>query len=609
MEDAETRVMPVSDDLPPPQDGGVEEEAHARAAVEAASRPAPKLCNGIELIGEYEGSGFKEPPYIARREDGQVVQMPKLLYLVAEEIDGRKRYDEIAERVSEKFQRGLDAEMVEMLVAEKLTPLGVTQAPDGSQPDLQKIDPLLALKFRAAVIPERLVNALTTVFKPLFYPPVIAAVIGGLIAFDVWLFGFHGVAQSVRATLYQPVTILMMLGLVVLSAAFHETGHATACRYGGARPGVMGAGLYIVWPAFYTDVTDAYRLDRKGRLRTDLGGIYFNAIFILLTAAAYAVTGFEPLLLIIPLQHMEILHQLLPFLRLDGYYIVSDLTGVPDMFARIKPVLKSLIPFTKTEDSVKELKPWARVAVTVYVLMLVPLLLLFFGLTVMNMPRILATAYDSFMLTAHKIGDASALAIFVDVIQLIVLALVPLGLVITFVQLGRKALQGAWGATDGRPALRGMMIAGAGAAAAFTAYTWAPTSVYKPILPTERGTLSAAVSQIGAIPEGRPALPKQQGTQPRPAAPAKTQPGKKPRSAGSTTSTSTQPASTTETTETMTTSTTTTPSSTTPAPAQTTTQPAQTTTQPASTTPTPTTSTTTTTTTETTATTTTTAAP
>jgi putative peptide zinc metalloprotease protein len=608
MEDAETRVMPVSDDLPPPQDGGVEEEAHARAAVEAASRPAPKLCDGIELIGEYEGSGFKEPPYIARREDGQVVQMPKLLYLVAEEIDGRKRYDEIAERVSEKFQRGLDAEMVEMLVAEKLTPLGVTQAPDGSQPDLQKIDPLLALKFRAAVIPERLVNALTTVFRPLFYPPVIAAVIAGLIAFDVWLFGFHGVAQSVRATLYQPVTILMMLGLVVLSAAFHETGHATACRYGGARPGVMGAGLYIVWPAFYTDVTDAYRLDRKGRLRTDLGGIYFNAIFILLTAAAYAVTGFEPLLLIIPLQHMEILHQLLPFLRLDGYYIVSDLTGVPDMFARIKPVLKSLIPFTKTEDSVRELKPWARVAVTVYVLTLVPLLLLFFGLTIMNMPRILATAYDSFMLTAHKIGDASALAIFVDVIQLVVLALVPLGLVITFVQLGRKALQGAWGATDGRPALRGMMIAGAGAAAAFTAYTWAPTSVYKPILPTERGTLSAAVNQIEAIPQGRPALPKQQGTQPGPVAPAKSQPGKKPRGAGSTTSTSTQPTSTTETT----TSTTTTPSSTTPAPAQTTTQPAQTTTQPASTTPTPATptpTTSTTTTTETTATTTTTAAP
>jgi putative peptide zinc metalloprotease protein len=360
----------------------------------------------------------------------------------------------------------------------------------------------------------------------------------------------------------------------------------------------MGAGLYIVWPAFYTDVTDAYRLDRKGRLRTDLGGIYFNAIFILLTAAAYAVTGFEPLLLIIPLQHMEILHQLLPFLRLDGYYIVSDLTGVPDMFARIKPVLKSLIPFTKTEDSVTELKPWARAAVTVYVLTLVPLLLLFFGLTIMNMPRVFATAYDSFLLTYHKLGNASALGITVDVIQLLVLALVPLGFVITLVQLGRKGLTGAWSATDGRPALRGMLVASAGAAAAFTAYTWAPTSVYKPILPTERGTLSGAVTQIEAIPEGRPALPSRPDPQPTTTTPAKTK-DKATQARTSTTGTETGPVSTAPA---STTSTATSPAATTPAP------PAQTTTQPAETTSTTTTATSTTTTTDTTTTATTTTA-
>ena len=34
----------------------------------------PRLAAGIELIGVYEGSGFKEPPYIARREDGQIIQ-------------------------------------------------------------------------------------------------------------------------------------------------------------------------------------------------------------------------------------------------------------------------------------------------------------------------------------------------------------------------------------------------------------------------------------------------------------------------------------------------------------------------------------------------------
>jgi putative peptide zinc metalloprotease protein len=496
----------VSDSLPPPRDGGVEPE-NAQSVVQAAAAP-PRPADGIELIGEYEGSGFKDPPYIARRSDGQVVQMPKLLYLVAENADGRRSYDEIAERVTEQFGRGLDGEQVQMLVEKKLRPLGVLATPEG-QPDaqLQKLDPLLALKFRAAVVPEALVNAVTTIFRPLFFPPIVAAMLGGLVALDVWLFGFHGVAQSLRATLYDPLFILLMLGLVVLSAAFHEIGHATACRYGGARPGVMGAGIYIVWPAFYTDVTDAYRLGKGGRLRTDLGGVYFNTIFTLATAGAYFATGFEPLLLLIPLQHLEILHQFLPFIRLDGYYIVSDLTGVPDMFARIKPTLKSLLPWRETEDSVTELKPWVRVAVTAYVLILVPLLLLFLGLTVMNMPRIFATAYDSFMVTAHKLGHAGGVAIVVDVIQLIVLVLVPVGLVLTFVQLGRKAAVGAWTKTDGYPAARAGLVLAASAATAFAAYTWIPSSVYRPIQPGERGTLVGAVGQIEAVPSGRPALP------------------------------------------------------------------------------------------------------
>ena len=39
--------------------------------------------------------------------------------------------------------------------------------------------------------------------------------------------------------------LLLVLGLTVASAAFHEIGHAAACRYGGGRPGGMGAGIDI----------------------------------------------------------------------------------------------------------------------------------------------------------------------------------------------------------------------------------------------------------------------------------------------------------------------------------------------------------------------------
>src|SRR4051812_26399382 len=98
----------------------------------------PKLADGIELIGDYEGSGFKEPPSLIRRADGQVIQLPTLLYEVASRAEGRHSFDDIAAAVSRSIRRQLDAEQVQFLVDEKLRPLGVLAAADGSSPKLTK---------------------------------------------------------------------------------------------------------------------------------------------------------------------------------------------------------------------------------------------------------------------------------------------------------------------------------------------------------------------------------------------------------------------------------------------------------------------------------------
>jgi putative peptide zinc metalloprotease protein len=493
------------------------------------------VADGVELIGKYEGSGFKVAPYLARRADGQVIQLAPLLYLIAELADGERTNEEIAAAVSEAVKRGVSADNVRMLVDEKLRPLGVIAAADGSRPEFEKLDPMLALKFRAALVPPHVVRAITTVFKPLFYPLVVVAVLGSLVALDVWLFFFHGIAQSLRQTLYDPALLLLMLGLVILSAAFHECGHASACRYGGAKPGAMGAGIYIVWPAFYTDVTDAYRLNKRGRLRTDLGGVYFNVIFILGTAGAYAITGFEPLLLMIPLQHLEIIHQFLPFIRLDGYYIVSDLTGVPDMFARIRPTLASLLPWKKTSDRVKELKPWVRGVVTAYVLTVIPVLLFMFALMAYNSPRIFATGYDSFVTQYHKVsadfGSGSAFAGSFGVVQMLILLLPALGIVVTFWRTGFRLGRGIWTKTEGNPPARAASVLGIAGAAAALAYAWYPSQGdYRPIQRGERGALAGVIHQFASV-------PRPQRTGPVPKTPSTT----------STSGSTTTPTTTTET--------------------------------------------------------------
>src|SRR3954454_14220143 len=501
-EEPETEVLPVADQAPP------------SAAVPTEK---PRLAHGIDLIGKYEGSGFKEPPYIARREDGQVIQLAPLLYLIAEASDGQRTNEEIAAAVSEAIKRGVSADNVRQLVDERLRPLGVIAPADGSEPELQKGDPLLALKLRAALVPERAVNAITKVFKPLFFPPVVLAVLAGLVALDVWLFAFHGIAQSLREVLYSPALLMMMLGLVVLSAAFHECGHATACAYGGARPGVMGAGLYIVWPAFYTDVTDAYRLGKGGRLRTDLGGVYFNVVFMLVVLGVYAATGYEPLLLIIPFMHLEIIHQLLPFIRLDGYYIVSDLTGVPDMFARTRPTLASLLPWNDTSDRVNELKTWVRGVVTAYVFIVVPLLLFMFGMMVINAPRVISTAFDSFFSQYHKVQHAfdggSALTGAFGVVQMAILLLPALALVATFWMLLRRVTVGVWTPTDGKPVARAAFVVVMAGLLAFVGYLWWPNREDRTIPPGEEGTVQGAVQQFQHIDSGRPSLTPQREQQ------------------------------------------------------------------------------------------------
>src|SRR4051794_38773875 len=457
-------------------------EIQPGAAPDASTtaEPPPRLADGIELVGEYQDSGFKDPPYIVRRGDGQVIQLPKLLYQLAEQVDGTRGYDELGEALSHAIGRGVTGDMVEMLADEQLRPLGVLAAADGSSPKVEKVDPLLALKFKTAVVPEGVSRALTTIFKPLFLPPVVLAVVAGLIALDGWLLFAHGIAAPMRAVIYQPAYLLGLLGCVVLATAFHEIGHATACRYGGAKPGVMGVGIYVVWPAFYTDITDSYRLGRGGRLRTDLGGVYFNAIFALAMAGAYAATGFEPLLLVVLVQNFAILQQLLPLLRLDGYYIISDLTGVPDMLARIKPILQSLIPGREPDARVTELKPWVRRVVTAYVCTIVPVLILSFVLMIVHAPRAFATAYDSAGVQWDRIAAAPGpTAATAGVVQLALLVLPCLGMVVTSGRVGGGGWRSAGGWGGGGAARPGGVGGGAGGGGGLAAFVWWPNGDYR----------------------------------------------------------------------------------------------------------------------------------
>src|ERR671932_2667416 len=227
-------------------------------------------------------------------------------------------------------------------------------------------------------------------------------------------------------------------------------------------------------------------------------------------------------------QHIEIVHQFLPSLRLDGYYVVSDLTGVPDLFERMKPVLRSLLPWRPAEKKVEELKPWARVAVTVWVLITIPVVLYLYGILLVNAPRIFATAWDSFWKQAATLNvafaKADALNAAVSVIQILTLVLPVGGMVLSFAQTGRRLALAGWTRTQGHPLLRTGFVTLSALAVALLVGAWLPHgNNYRPIQPNDRGTVQGGFYSVHQAPAAVPGGVAP-GTLPQPAATPSTEP-------------------------------------------------------------------------------------
>ena len=416
------------------------------------SPPAPLgLGEGTQLLGRYEGSAYEQPTYLVRRDDGQVIHLSHLLYQVAALIDGERDLTDIAEVLSTQLGRHVVADNVEHLVEKKLRPSGlIASAFDGEQAKaLTRSLPLLGLRYRKRVIPARLHRGITTALQPAFWPPVVILVMCGLVAVNVWLFGTQrtGLTRAVRQLPFHPNLFLLVTLLVIFSGFFHELGHATATRYSGGSPGVMGVGIYLAWPAFYTDLTDSYRLNRTGRLRSDLGGVYFNAILIVAAGAAYLATGFGPLAVFMVVSQAMAMYQFLPFIRMDGYYIMSDLVGVPNLFAYLGPVLRSTFRRSDpaTNAQLHLLKARARLAIKIWSLVTVIFLgFNFIGLAILA-PIILPAEWVSIHLQAQAMVTAFArgnIAVGInELIDLVVVAIAPIGLLLIAGILLRRALR------------------------------------------------------------------------------------------------------------------------------------------------------------------------
>jgi putative peptide zinc metalloprotease protein len=460
----------------------------ANFAADGESEAAPRLAPDVELVGELRGSGFVEPQWLVRR-SGSYLQLSELLFRVAAELDGERTLAEVAARVTSSTNWEVTPENVRQVIDLKLVPLGLvapTAAVPAPQKDSHEPSPLRIIG-RRQLLASGPVNAASRVLAPLFSPLGLVPALVLVLAAHGWLYFVRGAGESMHKALYTPGGLLLVFALMVLAGFVHEFGHAAALRRGGGRPGAIGGGFYLVYPTLYTDTSDAYRLGRAARLRTDLGGMYFQLLFAIVIALAAFVADQPVLLAAIVLIDLEILYQFMPTARLDGYWAVADLVGIPDPLSHLGSQVRNSIAPRATAIRAPRVKRGAAAVLVIYLTISLALATGIFALTIADFPQILVKVSKVFRHNGESFGQAVSrnefLATAALAAQLIVLALITLAVCSVVYRGGRAVFAGlrTWSAQSGRR--RAAAGALASAAVAATALLWVSGFFWAPRIP------------------------------------------------------------------------------------------------------------------------------
>jgi putative peptide zinc metalloprotease protein len=127
---------------------------------------------------------------------------------------------------------------------------------------------------------------------------------------------------------------------LVFAKLCHEFGHAYMAKRAGCRVQSMGLAFMVMFPLFYTDVSDAWRVnDRRSRLLIGAGGVLAELLLACVALLAWSLLPEGALrsaafMLASATWITTVVINLNPFMRFDGYFLLSDLWGVDNLQAR-----------------------------------------------------------------------------------------------------------------------------------------------------------------------------------------------------------------------------------------------------------------------------------
>lgn len=141
-------------------------------------------------------------------------------------------------------------------------------------------------------------------------------------------------------------SLLYYIAAIFVAKCCHELGHAYSCKYHGLHVPVIGIAFLVFWPFLYTDTAESWKLtSRRQRLQIVIAGMAAEMILAIFSTLAWTIlppgvlrnTAF---FLATTSWIMTLAINISPFMRWDGYYLLSDLTGIKNLQPRSMELAK-----------------------------------------------------------------------------------------------------------------------------------------------------------------------------------------------------------------------------------------------------------------------------
>jgi multidrug resistance efflux pump len=287
---------------------------------------------------------------------GTYFNLPPAEAFLLEQLDGKNSADEICARFANKFGEPLTVDDLgqfleiagEQNLLQKPSARAPTEdrnvTPPPPKPQRSRSPLRLASKvlyFRQSVFdPDRLFNWLEpkiTFFWTAAFMWGSAAVMM-LAGFLLWQ-NFAEYAEYLPENLTWETVALAWIILFIVTTA-HEFAHGLTCKHYGGEVHEVGFLLMFFMPCFYCNVSDAWLIrERSRRIWVTLAGGYCDlccwAIAVLLWRLLLPYTlPYRVCWLVMAICGGRVLINLNPLVKLDGYYIASDLFGIPNLRKR-----------------------------------------------------------------------------------------------------------------------------------------------------------------------------------------------------------------------------------------------------------------------------------